>query len=152
MSTAHTSPTYPMTRNEARAQGLKVFPSWTACRKSSNHGTLRLAASNRCAACAQMEADIKRDLRAKLEKRLKDQADRQAMKRVAQTLVDAQKEATAIIKAAEKEAMDKVKMQERAKATREANKARKAAAASAPQPPAPEAITGPSVDDACPWD
>lgn len=140
-----------MTREEARAQGLKVFPSWTACRKSSKHGTLRLATSNRCAACVQLEADIKRDLRAKLGERLKAQADRQAMKRAAQTLADAQREALEIIKAAEKEAMDKVKMLERAKATREANKA-KWAAASAQQKHVSALALQPSVGDACPWD
>lgn len=151
MSTTHNATPYPMTNREAKAQGLKVFPSWTSCRKALKHGNLRLTTSNRCATCAQMEADIKRDLRAKLGERLKAQADRQAMKRVAQALADAQKEAQAIIKAAEKQAMDKVKMQERAKATREANKAKRAAA-SAQQPPAPAATTGSSSDDACPWD
>lgn len=166
MSTTHNATPYPMTNREAKAQGLKVFPSWTSCRKAPKHGNLRLTTSNRCATCAQMEADIKRDLRAKVGERLKAQADRQAMKRVAQALADAQRKAQAIIKAAEREAMDKVKMQERAKATREANKAKSAAQAAAKAlstaPPTEpltggigglvEAVGGSGLVDPCPWD
>ncbi|MBH1985870.1 MAG: hypothetical protein I8H76_00920 [Burkholderiales bacterium] len=141
-----------MTNKEAKAQRLKVFPSWIVCRKAPKHGNLRLTTSNRCATCAQIEADIKRELRAKLGERLKAQADRQAMKRVAQTLADAHREAAEIIKAAEKEAMDKVKMQERAKATRETNKAKRVAQATAQQKPVPTRELQPSADDSCPWD
>lgn len=148
----------PMTRTEAKAQGLKVYPSQYHCRKSSKHGALKLTSSNKCAQCDELERSIEKDLRAKCMDKLKAEAERKALKKVAGILADAHRQAADIIKAAQKEAMDKAKMLEKAKATREARKAQAAVTSHAGalkaevviQPEGPQtAQVGP---EAAPWD
>lgn len=156
----------PMTRDEAKARGLKVFPAWVHCRKSSKHGNLRVTSSNRCAACAQLEADITRDRQAKLKGRLQREAERQVRKQLAQEIADAKQEAQNILRAAQREAIDRARMLEKAQATRAANKAKKAAEATskatqAPPPGLPfaepleglrEAVNVSGLVATCPWD
>ena len=121
-------PSLPITREEARAQGLKSFPSWHPCRRSSKHGNVRLTSSNRCQACAEAERDLTKQLRSQVMDRLKAEAMRKVQKQAQAILEDARREATDIIKSAQREANDKAKMLEKAKATREAKKAAKVAA------------------------
>lgn len=148
----------PMTRTEAKAQGLKVYPSQSYCRRSSKHGALKLTSSNKCVQCDELERSIEKDLRAKCMDKLKAEAERSALKKVAAILADAHRQAADIIKAAQKEAMDKAKMLEKAKATREARKTQAAASGQAgaiqveavTQPEGPQtAQVGPEV---APWD
>lgn len=138
---------HPMTRDQAKAAGLKVYPAWVHCRRSSKHGNIRVTSSNRCAACVQLEANLTRDLRARLKDRLKEDAERQVLKRMAERIAEAERQARDIIRAAEKEAANKVRMQERAKAAREARKARAAECALV----MPSAI-GQGDEGSCPWD
>lgn len=152
----------PMTRDEAKARGLKVFPAWVHCRKSSKHGNLRVTSSNRCAACAQLEADITRDLRTKLKGRLQEEAERRVRKQLAQQIADVTREAQDILRAAQRQAMDRARMLEKAQATRAANKAKKAAEAASRPPQAHslgkpleglrEAVNVSGLIDLCPWD
>jgi len=152
----------PMSRTEAKAQGLKVYPSQYHCRRSSKHGALKLTSSNQCVQCAELERSIEKDLRAKVMDKLNAEAERSALRKVQKQaeviLTDAQRQADDILKAARREAMDKAKMLEKAKATREARKAQ--AAASSPagvlkvevvtQPEGPQTTqVGPEV---APWD
>lgn len=140
--------TPPITRDQAKAQGLKVFQSKYYCRRSSKHGALRLTSSNKCAKCAELERSIEKDLRAKVMDKLMDEATRLVLKQSRAILANARKEAEDIIKAAQREAMDSAKMLEKAKATREANKAQAAASRAevVTQPKGPEGIEAP------PWD
>ncbi|TAK83328.1 MAG: hypothetical protein EPO09_21290 [Aquabacterium sp.] len=143
----------PMTRTEAKAQGLKVYPSQYHCSRSAKHGALRLVSSNKCVQCDELERSIEKDLRAKFMDKLKAEAERKALKKVSVILADAHKQAADIIKAAQKEAMDRAKMLEKAKATREARKAQ--AAASQAGAPKVEVVTqpeGPQAIEVPPWD
>lgn len=54
----------PMDRSEAKALGLKVYPSRTYCRRSSKHDNMRRVSNNQCVQCADLEARLMQDLRA----------------------------------------------------------------------------------------
>ena len=151
-----------MTRTEAKAQGMKVYPSQYHCRRSSKHGALKLTSSNKCVQCDELERSIEKDLRAKFMDKLKAEAERTALRKIQKQaeaiLADAQKQADDILKAARREAMYRAKMLEKAKATREARKAQAAASSHAEalkvgavtQPEGPQATqVGPEV---APWD
>lgn len=165
----------PMDRSEAKALGLKVYPSKAYCRKTSKHGNMRRVSNNKCIQCAELEARLEQDLKATVMDRLTAQAERKVRKEMANLIADAEKQAAAIIKAAQREAMDKVKMQEKAKATRAANKAAQEAKALAAATPSAEPVepgvelleasvgvswdelgddpeTSPSGGDGAPWD
>lgn len=144
--------TPPITRDQAKAQGLKVYQSRSYCRKSSKHGALKVTRTNQCVQCAELERNLEKDLRAKVMDKLKAEAERKALRQAAAILADARKQAEDILKAALREAMDKAKMLEKAKATREAKKAQAAVAQAemVTQPEGPQtAQVGPEV---APWD
>lgn len=144
--------TPPITHDQAKAQGLKVYQSRYYCRRSSKHGALKVTRTNQCVQCAELERNIEADLRAKVMDKLKAEAERKALRQAAAILADAHRQAADIIKAAQKEAMDKAKMLEKAKATREAKKAQAAVAQAevVTQPEGPQtAQVGPEV---APWD
>jgi hypothetical protein len=152
----------PITRDQAKAQGLKVYPSQYHCRRSSKHGALRLVSNNKCVQCVELERNIAKDLRAKFMDKLKAEAERSALRKIQKQaeviLADAQRQAEDILKAARREAMDKAKMLEKAKATREARKAQAAATSQAgaakvevvTQPEQPQAIEVPPWDEPVP--
>lgn len=150
--------TPPITHDQAKAQGLKVYQSRYYCRRSSKHGALKVTRTNQCVQCAELERNLEKDLRAKVMDKLKAEAERKALRQAAAILADARKQAEDILKAALREAMDKAKMLEKAKATREARKAQAAASSHAgalkvevvTQPEGPQtAEAGPEV---APWD
>lgn len=120
-------PPMPMHRKEAKAQGLKVFPSWTYCRRSSKHGNLRYVHSNRCVDCVQLERNLTKQVEAKALAKLEEKVRRKLEKEMQARISEAQQAAEEIIRRAEKEATNKAKMLEKAKATREAKKAALAA-------------------------
>jgi hypothetical protein len=122
----------PMDRSQAKALGLKVYPSWAYCKRSSKHGSLREASSNACVQCVELEANLMKDLRASAMDKLRAEAERKVRRELNALIAGAEKQAADILKAAQREAMDKAKQLERAKATREAKKAAKALAAPTP--------------------
>jgi hypothetical protein len=132
----------PMDRSKAKALGLKVYPSHTYCRRSSKHDNMRRVSNNQCVQCAELEARFEQDMRAKVLDKLKAEAERKVRKEMAALIADAEKQAAAILKDAQREAMDKAKQLEKAKATREANKAAKAAAAPTPSAGPVEPVAG----------
>lgn len=158
--------THPMSRAEAKAKGLRVFLSMYRCRMSSKHSRWRVVSSNRCTDCAELEANLRKDLKASLLDRLRAEAERKVRKEMASLLADAERQARDIVKAAEKVATDRAKVLEKVQATRAANRARKAAEAAAMGPigqaagvaHAPpwdgpeEAPCASIVDDSAPWD
>lgn len=150
--------TPPITRDQAKAQGLKVYKSKHYCRRSSKHGALKVTRNNQCVQCAELERSIEADLRAKVMDKLRAEVERKMRKQSEVILADARKEAEDILKAALREATNKAKMLEKAKATREAKKALAAASSHAgalkvevvTQPEGPQtAQAGPEV---APWD
>lgn len=157
---------FPMTRAEAKAKGLKVFLSMYRCRKSSKHGHWRVVSSNRCTDCVDLEATLRKDLKASLIDRLRTEAERKVRKEMASLLADAERQARDIIKAAEKVAMGRATVLEKAQATRAANRAKKTAEAAAmgsngvapgaahapPWEGREEAPSAFSEDDSAPWD
>lgn len=150
--------TPPITRDQAKAQWLKVFQSRAYCRRSSKHGALRLTRTNQCVQCAELERNIEADLKDKVMDKLKAEAMRKVQKQAEAILADAHRQAADIIKTAQREAMDKAKMLEKAKATREARKAQAAASSHAGalkgevvmQPKGPQAIEAPPWDEPLP--
>jgi hypothetical protein len=165
----------PMDRSEAKALGLKVYPSKAYCRRSSKHGNMRRVSNNKCVQCVELEARLEQDLKATVMDRLTAQAERKVRKEMAALIADAERQARDIIKAAQRDAMDKVRMQEKAKATRAANKAAQEAKALAAATPSAEPVepvadalgasvgppwdgledgpeTSPSGGDGAPWD
>lgn len=154
--------TPPITRDQAKAQGLKVYQSRHYCRRSSKHGALKLTRTNQCVQCAELERSIEADLRAKVMDKLKAEAERAALrtagKQAEAILADARKQAADIIKTAQREATDKAKMLEKAKATREARKAQAAASSHAgalkvevvTEPEGLQAIEAPTWDEPLP--
>lgn len=122
---------FPMTRDEAKAKGLRVFLSKYRCLRSSKHGQWRLVSSNRCADCVELEANLRKDLKASVMDRLRAEAERKVRKEMASMIAEAERQARDIIKAAEKVAMGRAKVLEKAKATLAANRAKKAAEAAA---------------------
>lgn len=157
---------FPMTRGEAKVKGLRVFLSKYRCLRSSKHGQWRVVSSNRCAECVELEANLRKDLKASVMDRLRTEAERKVRKEMASLIAEAERQARDIIKAAEKVAMDRAKLLEKAQATRAANRAKKAAetaalgssepaagAAHAPPWEGPEEAPGAFyADDSCPWD
>jgi hypothetical protein len=155
-----------MSRAEAKAKGLRVFLSMYRCRMSSKHSQWRVVSSNRCTDCVELEANLRKGLKASLLDRLRAEAERKVRKEMASVIAEAERQARDIVKAAEKAAMDRAKVLEKAKATLAANRARKAAeaaatgpggqaagAAHAPPWEGPEEASGASmVDDSAPWD
>lgn len=191
MSTPHTETllmdTLPTTRGEARqmsrkeaqALGLKVYPSVARCRMAPGHGNMRVVSSNKCAHCCELEATLAQRIRATVLDRLRTEAEHKVRKELAAELTQAKRQARGIIKSAESEAqdilkaaqrdaMDKARMLEKAKATKEATKAKKAAQVPTLQAMPDRAVVadlGPSegppwelardcasVVDICPWD
>lgn len=158
--------THPMSRAEAKAKGLRVFLSMYRCRMSSKHSQWRVVSSNRCTECVELEASLRKDLKASLIDRLRAEAERKVRKDMASLLADAERQARDIVRAAEKVATDRAKLLEKAQAARAATRARKAAEAAAAGPSGPadgaahappwespeEAPSAPIVDDSAPWD
>lgn len=157
---------FPMTRDEAKAKGLRVFLSMYHCRKSSKHGQWRVVSSNRCADCVELEATLRKDLKASVMDRLRAEAERKVRREMASLIAEAERQARDIVKAAEKVAMDRAKLLEKAQATRAANRTKKAteaaavgssepAAGAAHAPPwegPEEAHSAFEVDDSAPWE
>ncbi len=133
----------PMDRSEAKALGLQVYPSKAYCRRSSKHGNLRRVSSNQCIQCAELETRLEQDMRAKVLDKLRAEVERKVRRELAALIADAEKQAAAILKDAQREAMDKAKQLEKAKATREANRAAKAGAAPTPSVKPVEPVAGP---------
>jgi len=158
--------THPMSRAEAKAKGLRVFLSMYRCRMSSKDSQWRVVSSNRCTDCVELEANLRKGLKASLLDRLRAEAERKIRKEMVSVIAEAERQARDIVKAAAKAAMDRAKVLENAKATLAANRARKAAEAVAMGPSGPAARAahvlpweGPEEahgafcpDDSCPWD
>ena len=151
----------PTDRSEAKALRLKVYPSRTYCRRSSKHGNMRRVSNNQCVQCAELEASLMQALRATVMDKLRAEVERKVRREMAAQIAEAEKSAAAILKDAQREAMDKAKQLEKAKATREANRAAKAGAAPTPSAGQVEPVAGPPweglEDSACgldvaPWD
>lgn len=85
--------TLPITRDQAKAQGLKVYQSRAYCRMSSKHGAIRLVSSNQCVQCVELERNLEKDLRAKVMDKLKAEAEKKALKQVSVILADARRQA-----------------------------------------------------------
>lgn len=99
------------------------------------------------------ERDIEKGLREKFMDKLRAEAERKVLKQMSVILADAHRQAADIIKAAQCEAMDRAKMPEKAKATREARKAQ--AVASQAGALKVEVLTQPTGQQAIevpPWD
>lgn len=157
---------FPMSRAEAKAKGLRVFLSMYRCRMSSKHSQWRVVSSNRCTDCVELEANLRKGLKASLLDRLRAEAERKVRKEMASVIAEAERQARDIVRAAEKIATDRAKVLEKVQATRAANRARKAAEAAAAGPSGqadgvaqappwegPEEAPGVSiVDDSAPWD
>lgn len=127
----------PIARSEAKALGLKVYPSRSYCRRSSKHDNMRRVSSNQCVQCAELEARLMQDLKAAVMDKLRAEVERKVRREMAALIADAEKQAAAILKDAQREAMDRAKQLEKAQATRAANKATaEAKALTAPTPSA----------------
>jgi parvulin-like peptidyl-prolyl isomerase len=150
-----------MTSKEARALGLKVFPSFARCAKDGTN--LRTTARGLCVACQESKkaerrardkaiadkvraevlktarAAVLREMEAEERQRQRD-ADK-ARKETERAAIRAQREA-------EKEAQEKERRRQKAARTRAKNKAKREAtsAATAAQ------VVAPLVDAAPPWD
>lgn len=133
----------PIDRSEAKALGLKAYPSRTYCRRSSKHDNMRRVSNNQCVQCAELESRLMQDLRATVMDKLKAEAERKVRNEMAALIADAEKQAAAILKDAQREAMDRAKQLEKAQATRAVNKAAKAAAARAPSAGPVKPVAGP---------
>jgi len=144
---------FPMTRTQAKAEGLKVYPSRTRCTKSDKHGNLRLTLSNRCVQCVELERAYEADLRATAMDKLRAEVERKLRKEMKAEIAEAHREARAIIQDAQREASDKAKMLAKAQATREARRLAALAARQGPARPS-EGASAPcsSVDASAPWD
>lgn len=136
---------YPMSRPEAKAQGLKVFPAWAPCSKSSKHGNLRLTASNRCVKCVELEQSFEADLRAKAMDTIKAAVMRELRREMKNEIAKAHREAKAIVQAAERESKSLKKVQAGRQATR-------AAQQGPARPPAAPPAACISSDESAPWD
>lgn len=147
-------PPLPMSRKEAKVQGLTVFPSWWPCR-IRGHGNMRRTSDNKCIGCIEAARELKAAIRERVLDQLKHEAMRKVAKEAAALVAEAEREAKGILTRAKREASDRARMLEKAKATREA---RKAAKASSPLPPADqqefnqEASMGLPGDLSAPWD
>lgn len=147
-----------MSREEAKAQGLKVFHSWQHC-KVSHHGNLKRTNDSRCMACLQVEHDYIERIKANSLEKLREQIRREVLQdiRREQKAAEAaqlrqEKEAK---KAAEKEAREQQhKQAKRAqqKAAREAAKASSHIPLAGEQDVNHEAPIGPPDDASAPWD
>jgi hypothetical protein len=144
---------FPMTRTQAKAEGLKVYPSMTRCTRVDKHGNLRLTLSNRCVQCVELERAYEADLRATAMDKLRAEVERKLRKEMKAEIAEAHREAKAIIQDAQREASDKAKMLAKAQATREARRLAALAARQGPARPS-EGASAPcsSVDDSAPWD
>ena len=130
----------PMDLKQAKALGLKLYPSRAYCRRSPQHGRLRMVSSNECATCAELEANLMKELRTSAMDKLRAEVERKVRREMKTLIADAEKQAQDILKAAQREAMNKAKQLEKARATRAANKAAKEAAALAAATPSAEPV------------
>jgi hypothetical protein len=154
-------PPPPMTSKEARARGLKVFPSFARCRVDGTN--LRTTARGLCVACQErgkaerkardkaiadkVKAEVLKTARATVLRELEAE-EKQRQRDEAKARKDADKAAARAAKRAEQEAQEKERRKQKAARTRAKNKAAKEAAAAAPAAQAEP----PALDTAPPWE
>lgn len=142
----------PMLWSKAKALGLKVYRGTTPCRKSDKHGYLRLTSSNKCAACTQQAKDMEAVLRATVMDKLKVEVERKLRREMAAEIAMAHRQAKDIIKAAQREALDKAKHLEKVRASRAAKKAAKEVPGASPGLVVNPQVEGDDDPEAAPWD
>lgn len=150
-----------MTSKEARARGLKVFPSFAHCRVDGTN--LRTTARGLCVACQEREkadrkardkavadkvrAEVLKTARATVLRELEAE-EKQRQRDEEKARKDTEKAAARAAKQAQQEAQEKERRKQKAARTRAKNKAAKEAEAAAP---AARAET-PALDTAPPWE
>jgi hypothetical protein len=128
------APDPPISKDEAKTQGLKVFPSMYGCRRPG-HGNLRRTHDNQCVRCLAVLAEEKDKLKAKAREEIKAEVKREilAEMRAAQKAAQmAEMERLKYAAKADRDAARKQRKADRAKAkaaeTRAAKKAARLAA------------------------
>lgn len=155
-------PPVPISREKAKAQGLKVFPSWQPC-KLKGHGNMRRTHDGQCVACLKVQHDYLEKVKAEGLEELKAQIRREVIRDLkreqkaaeVERLRQEKEEAKALAKA-QREQEKKLAKLAKARAEREALKAAQTASS---QPPihkqsaaclgSPDGLGGP---DAAPWE
>lgn len=161
LSASHLPPV-PLSRERAKAQGLKVFPSWQSC-KLKGHGNMRRTHDGQCVACIKVQHDYLEKVKAEGLEELKAQIRREVIRdlkreqKAAETerLRQEKEEAKALAKA-QREQEKKTAKLAKARAEREALKASQSVSNHPPideQSAAclgsPDGLGGPDV---APWD